>query len=43
MLEPGDTLPDVTVADDTGARRSTLDLLDDYLILYFYPKDDTPG
>ncbi|MEO7038497.1 MAG: peroxiredoxin [Candidatus Elarobacter sp.] len=43
MLEPGATLPLLTVRDDTGAEISTHDLLGDRLILYFYPKDDTWG
>jgi peroxiredoxin Q/BCP len=43
MLEPGATLPIVTVRDDTGAEFSTEDLLGKQLILYFYPKNDTWG
>jgi thioredoxin-dependent peroxiredoxin len=43
MLEPGSTLPVLTVRDDTGAEISTQDLLGTQLILYFYPKDDTWG
>jgi len=43
MLEPGATLPTLTVRDDTGAEISTQDLLGAQLILYFYPKDDTWG
>ncbi len=43
MLETGATLPAVTLADDTGAERSTKDLLGSPLVIYFYPKDDTPG
>jgi len=29
--------------DDTGAKVRLADLADDYLVLYSYPKDDTPG
>jgi peroxiredoxin Q/BCP len=29
--------------DDTGAKIRLADLADEYLVLYFYPKDDTPG
>ncbi|MEO6991050.1 MAG: peroxiredoxin [Candidatus Baltobacteraceae bacterium] len=36
-------MPDVAVADDTGTMIRTSDLLGDTLVLYFYPKDDTPG
>jgi peroxiredoxin Q/BCP len=43
MLETGATLPAVTLADDTGTERSTSDLLGSPLVVYFYPKDDTPG
>ena len=43
MLETGATLPAVTLADDTGTERSTSDLLGSPLVMYFYPKDDTPG
>jgi peroxiredoxin Q/BCP len=43
MLESGAKLPVVRLADDTGAVISTKDLLGKPLVLYFYPKDDTPG
>ena len=43
MLSEGDKLPKLTVVDDTGAKVRLADLADDYLVLYFYPKDDTPG
>jgi peroxiredoxin Q/BCP len=43
MLKAGDKLPTVKLADDTGATLSTKDLLGKTLVLYFYPKDDTPG
>lgn len=43
MLEPGATLPIVTVCDDTGAEISTKDFLGTPLVLYFYPKNDTWG
>ena len=43
MLGVGDRLPDVTLQDDAGAQISTKDLLGGPLVLYFYPKDDTPG
>ena len=43
MLEPGDTVPDVTLqmADGSSAKLSAM--LGRMLVLYFYPKDDTPG
>ena len=43
MLEAGDKLPAVKLMDNTGAKISTKDLLGKTLVLYFYPKDDTPG
>jgi thioredoxin-dependent peroxiredoxin len=43
MLEPGATLPLLTVRDDSGTEISTHDLLGTPLVLYFYPKDDTWG
>lgn len=43
MLAEGAKMPDVTLADDTGAMVNTRDLAGKTLVLYFYPKDDTPG
>jgi len=43
MLDEGDKLPALTVKSDTGASVKTTDLLGGPLVLYFYPKDDTPG
>jgi peroxiredoxin Q/BCP len=43
LLGEGDRLPAVTLLDDRGAQVTTTDLLGGPLILYFYPKDDTPG
>ncbi len=43
MLSQGDKLPKLTVVDDTGASVKLASLADEYLVLYFYPKDDTPG
>lgn len=43
MLGEGDRLPAVTLLDDRGTQLTTTDLLGGPLVLYFYPKDDTPG
>ncbi|HTU71229.1 MAG TPA: peroxiredoxin [Candidatus Baltobacteraceae bacterium] len=43
MLAEGDKLPKITVEDDAGKPIKTADLLGGPLIIYFYPKDDTPG
>ena len=43
MLELGEVLPRVVIADDTGALVNTEKFLGRPLVLWFYPKDDTPG
>ena len=43
MLVEGDRLPRVSVSDDSGKKLNTKDLLGKTLVVYFYPKDDTPG
>jgi thioredoxin-dependent peroxiredoxin len=43
MLNEGDQAPDFSLADDTGATVSLADLRGSRVVLYFYPKDDTPG
>ena len=42
-LQPGDTAPDFTAATDSGATLRLRDLRGKRVVLYFYPKDDTPG
>lgn len=37
------TLPEVDFIDENGDRRSSSDLTGGKTVLYFYPKDDTPG
>ena len=43
MLKAGDAMPVVELADDSGKHLSTKDLLGKPLVLFFYPKADTPG
>ena len=43
MLKAGDTMPTVQVTDDEGKVYSTKDFLKKPLVLFFYPKADTPG
>jgi peroxiredoxin Q/BCP len=43
MIERGDTAPDFTLPDQTGAPVSLEDLRGQTVVLYFYPKADTPG
>ena len=35
--------PDFTLPDETGKNRSLADYKGKWVVLYFYPKDDTPG
>jgi peroxiredoxin Q/BCP len=42
-LSAGDQAPDFRLQDDTGAEKSLQDFRGKTLVLYFYPKDDTPG
>ena len=42
-LQVGDKAPAFRLKDDTGATRSLKDFAGRALVLYFYPKDDTPG
>jgi len=42
-LKAGDTAPDFSVPTDGGGTVSLSDFKGRKLILYFYPKDDTPG
>ncbi len=43
MLREGDKLPAVTLLDDRGSEVTTTELIGGPLVIYFYPKDDTPG
>ncbi|MBY8825954.1 peroxiredoxin [Sphingomonas colocasiae] len=43
MLSDGDMAPDVTLTMTDGATRALSDWRGRALVLYFYPKDDTPG
>ena len=42
-LSPGDAAPDFSAPDQTGTTRTLSDFAGKKLVLYFYPKDDTPG
>jgi thioredoxin-dependent peroxiredoxin len=42
-LKEGDKAPDFTAIDQSGKSISLKDFKGKKLILYFYPKDDTPG
>ena len=43
MLKAGDRAPDVTLEDNDGTPISIASFRGRPLVLYFYPKDDTPG
>jgi thioredoxin-dependent peroxiredoxin len=43
MLAAGDKAPDFTVPDETGADVRLKDLKGKNVVLFFYPKADTPG
>jgi peroxiredoxin Q/BCP len=42
-LKQGDQAPSFTLKDDEGKSVSTSDLRSSRYVVYFYPKDDTPG
>lgn len=42
-LQPGAPAPDFSVLDDSGKTVSLKDFRGKSVVLYFYPKDDTPG
>ncbi len=43
LLEPGDKAPDFETTDQDGKPVSLKDFKGKKVVLYFYPKDDTPG
>ena len=43
MLDTGDTIPDIELKLSGGDVRRTGDFRGRWLVLYFYPKDSTPG
>ena len=43
MPDRGDPAPDVVLSDDSGTVHSLSEQRGRWTILYFYPKDDTPG
>ena len=42
-LKAGDPAPVFSLPDQAGKTRSLADFRSKWLVLYFYPKDDTPG
>ena len=43
MLQPGARVPDVAADDDTGSKVRLRDLAKKALVVYFYPRANTPG
>ena len=43
MVKEGDPAPDFTLTSDSGEQVSLESLRGQPVVLYFYPKDDTPG
>lgn len=43
MLETGTKAPDFTLSDQNGTEHSLKDFQGKKVVLYFYPKDNTPG
>ncbi len=41
--QPGDPAPDIALPDETGATHRLSDRRGSWTVVYFYPKDDTPG
>lgn len=43
VLQPGDVAPAFTLKDDAGREVTLADYLGSRVVLYFYPRDNTPG
>lgn len=43
MVSVGDSAPDFSLPDQTGTERTLSDYRGRWVLLYFYPKDNTPG
>ena len=43
LIEPGKKAPSFALKDQSGAVRALRDYAGQPLVVYFYPKDDTPG
>ena len=41
--QPGDQAPEVALPDETGTTHRLSDRRGSWTVVYFYPKDDTPG
>ncbi len=42
-LSPGDLAPDFNLPDQDGRQHALTDYAGKWVLVWFYPKDDTPG
>ena len=42
-LSVGQSVPDISLSDQDGTLRNLSDYRGKKIVLFFYPKDDTPG
>jgi peroxiredoxin Q/BCP len=43
MIQTGDPAPDFSVPDENGNQRTLSEFTGKHVVLWFYPKADTPG
>ncbi len=43
MIKVGDKAPDFTLSSDEGTQVSLKEFKDKYVVLFFFPKANTPG
>mgnify|MGYP000081232601 CR=1 FL=1 len=43
LLQPGTVAPNFSLQDHIGVVRTLSEFKGSYIVVYFYPKDDTPG
>src|SRR5690348_18263640 len=43
MIQPGECFPDFSLPNQDGQTVKLNDFAGNWLVVYFYPKDDTPG
>ena len=43
VIDPGKKAPAFSLPDQAGTKHSLADYAGQPVVLYFYPKDDTPG
>lgn len=43
LVEPGQPVPEFSLTDQSGKRQTLADYRGKWVVLYFYPRDNTPG